>query len=315
VTPTDTPGAGALPAFRHEAVCRSDRNDRLGSLASFVAEGVDAGEPVLAALTPDSTAGVASAIGVRARSVRFVDITAVGRNPARIIPVWRAFVDEHAWAGPMRGVGEPVWPGRSRDEVGECAIHESLLNVAFEADRGFTLLCPYDVDAVPAEAVAIATTTHPRIVDDAGPRENPGFAGPTVPEPDLPPTPHWAEIRSFDRTDLPVLRSWVAGLGADLGLSGPGIDDVVLASGEVVSNSVRHGGGTAVVAVWADRLGVVCEVRDRGWIRDPLVGRRRPAPDQVEGYGLWIANQVADLVQIRSSVGRTIVRVHVAFDH
>ncbi|WP_425387325.1 ATP-binding protein [Embleya scabrispora] len=45
----------------------------------------------------------------------------------------------------------------------------------------------------------------------------------------------------------------------------------------------------------------VCEIHDAGHIVDPLAGRHRPAPDQDGGRGLWMANQLCDLVQIRST--------------
>ena len=56
---------------------------------------------------------------------------------------------------------------------------------------------------------------------------------------------------------------------------------------------------------------LVCEVCDAGHISDPLAGRRRPTADATNGRGLWIANRLADLVQVRSTVAGTIVRVHV----
>jgi hypothetical protein len=51
-------------------------------------------------------------------------------------------------------------------------------------------------------------------------------------------------------------------------------------------------------------------VEDHGRIRIPLVGRIRPEPDADSGRGVWIANQLCDLVQIRSSAAGTVVRVH-----
>ena len=55
---------------------------------------------------------------------------------------------------------------------------------------------------------------------------------------------------------------------------------------------------------------LICEVRDGGRIDDPLAGRRRPSAAQVGGYGLWLANQVCDLVQLRSVPQGMVVRVH-----
>ena len=45
---------------------------------------------------------------------------------------------------------------------------------------------------------------------------------------------------------------------------------------------------------------LACAVRDNGHIDDPLVGRERPRPEQERGRGLWLANQLCDLVQVRS---------------
>ena len=43
----------------------------------------------------------------------------LGRNPARIISAWHDFVAAHGGAGrPLRGIGEPIWPGRIRPAVG-----------------------------------------------------------------------------------------------------------------------------------------------------------------------------------------------------
>ena len=50
------------------------------------------------------------------------------------------------------------------------------------------------------------------------------------------------------------------------------------------------------------------DAHDAGFIGDPLVGRRVPDPMQEDGRGVWMANQLCDLVQIRSSDAGTIVR-------
>ena len=59
---------------------------------------------------------------------------------------------------------------------------------------------------------------------------------------------------------------------------------------------------------------LVCSVRDRGRIEDPLVGRERPRAEQASGRGLWIANQLCDLVQIRSGELGTEVRMRMSLD-
>ena len=74
----------------------------------------------------------------------------LGRNPACIIPAWHDFVQQHGKGGrPLRGIGEPIWAGRTDAELTECHRHESLLNLAFANTPAFWLLCPYDKQALP----------------------------------------------------------------------------------------------------------------------------------------------------------------------
>ena len=86
----------------------------------------------------------------------------VGHNPARIIPAWREFADANP--GPVRGIGEPIWAGRSETELVECQLHEALLNIAFADRSDFRLLCPYDTDiARPASVIHEACCSHPLV--------------------------------------------------------------------------------------------------------------------------------------------------------
>jgi anti-sigma regulatory factor (Ser/Thr protein kinase) len=86
--------------------------------------------------------------------------------------------------------------------------------------------------------------------------------------------------------------------------------DLLMAVTEVAGNSLVHGGGAGTIRVWPSAGGVVCEVRDGGWIRQPLAGRMRPAPDGESGRGLWMVNQLCDLLQLRSSPAGTVARLH-----
>jgi anti-sigma regulatory factor (Ser/Thr protein kinase) len=106
-----------------------------------------------------------------------------------------------------------------------------------------------------------------------------------------------------------VIRAFVSLHAARAGLA-EGIDDFVLSVHELVANTVRHGGGEGTLSIWRERDAVVCEVRDRGRIEDPLAGRVAPATDAVAGRGLWLANQLADLIQVRSTPAGTTIRLH-----
>ena len=112
------------------------------------------------------------------------------------------------------------------------------------------------------------------------------------------------------------MRWWCAEAGrledeaARAGFEGHSRSDLVLAVHEVAVNSVRHGGGTGELLVWRDGARVVCEIRDRGVIAHPLADRLSAPPYASGGRGLWLANAICELVQIRSVPDGTVVRLH-----
>ena len=281
----------------------------------MIDEGVGVDAPTLVAVAAGKIDLLRSRMGASADHVRFVDMEVIGSNPARIIPVWREFVDDHPRELPVRGVGEPVWPGRSDDELVECHRHEGLLNLAFLDAPNFRLTCPYDTSALDPSSTREAERTHPWIGDGNGSRPSAtyrGIAELSAPFDDpLPPRPRSSTVRRFDVDELASVRAWIAEEAKARGLPSARVDDLAVAAGEVTTNTVRHGGGSGWVRLWATDVAVICEVIDRGSIRDPLADRRKPSPGQGSGYGLWIANQICDLVQIRSSAAGPVVRVHI----
>jgi anti-sigma regulatory factor (Ser/Thr protein kinase) len=128
----------------------------------------------------------------------------------------------------------------------------------------------------------------------------------------LPAPPGAADEIAFTRDLLSEVRKFVSARAQRAGLMGRRVADAVLAANELATNSVRHAGGDGTLRIWRQDGALVCEVRDGGQITDPLVGQRRPTPDQSSGRGLWIVNQLCDLVQIRSSPDGTVVRMHIA---
>jgi anti-sigma regulatory factor (Ser/Thr protein kinase) len=126
----------------------------------------------------------------------------------------------------------------------------------------------------------------------------------------FPEPPNGAVELLFDSDHLVRSRQLVADRATDSGMSPTRVYDLVLAVNEVLTNSIRHGGGVGTLRIWQDADRLVCEVEDRGRLVDPLAGRRRPDPDQAAGRGLWMAYQLCDLVQVRSPAAGTVVRLH-----
>jgi anti-sigma regulatory factor (Ser/Thr protein kinase) len=303
--------AVTIDTFEHEALFYEGVDGFLDGTVPFLREGLEAGEPMLAAVSAEKIARLRAALGAHAGAVEFADMAVLGRNPGRIISAWWDFVEAHP-DRPIRGIGEPVWAGRGAAELVECQLHESLLNVAFAGTPSFRLLCPYDAAALAEGALHEARCSHP--VVDA--RDSTHYRGPerllSPFETPLPAPGTHAASSAFDAHSLDEVRSTVADWAARAGLSRRRTADLVLAVNEAAANSIAHGGGHGVLRTWSENGSLICEVRDRGRIADPLVGRRRPALDAPTGRGVWLAHQTCDLVQLRSGADGTVVRLHVS---
>ena len=112
-------------SFRHEALFYANHDRFMQGTTSFIRDGLAADEPALVVVSAEKIEQLQRALEDPNDLVRFADMDAVGTNPARIIPAWRDFVDEHAGVRPFRGIGEPIWAARSPEELVECQRHES----------------------------------------------------------------------------------------------------------------------------------------------------------------------------------------------
>ena len=305
------------PSFRHEALLYSGLDEFAAVTAAFVRDAVAADEAVLVAVLPEPADRLRGELGDDARAVRFVDMARVGRNPARIMPVWQAWVDEQRSAGRgFRGVGEPVSRGRTPAEIAECRHHEALLNTAFDDGPGWWLLCAYDTSVLGRAVADDAALTHPTLVDGAHRRRSQSYpvGGPPAAALLADPLPEPVGLIEFETQygfqDLPRIRVAVGERGRAAGLSSARTADLVLAVNELTTNSVIHGGGIGRLRVWLEGGHFVVEVRDHGRITDPLIGRRKPTSEGNGGAGIWMVNRLCDLVQIRSTLEKgTTVRM------
>ena len=300
----------ALTAFHHEAFLYAGAAAFLEGTVPFIEAGLADGEPVLVVVGPGKIGWLREELGGDAGRVTFADMAEVGRNPARIIPAWRDFLAAHGAGGPARGIGEPVYSERTPDELLECQRHEALLNVAFAAGAAWRLMCPYDTTSLDSDVVEAARHSHRYVAGGhSAAYRGDGWTGPD--EERLPDPPAGALPLAFGHGPLEGVRRYVVEHVGDT-LDAVELSDLLVAVTEVAGNSLMHGGGAGTVRVWDSEAGVVCEVRDRGWIRQALVGRARPSIDQESGRGLWMVNQLCDLVQLRSSPAGTVVRLHMA---
>ena len=299
------------PALTHEALLYCTIDGLCAQAQAFVGAAVERAEPVMAVLGPASLEPVRHALGAAANDVHWAAMAEVGRNPSCLLALYQDWLDAHP--GRVRVIAEPIWPERTYAETVECLRHEALLNHELAA-APLSALCPYDAAHLVGEALAGAELTHPQLVDDAGNRRASASYGEPLEvaaagrwpqdEPGGPITEHQfaGDLRSLRHAvaDDPIARRLGRARRADL----------VFALSEAASNAVKHGDGTCTARLWGQGDGVVGEIVTHSVIDDVVVGRRRPKWDATDGRGLWLINQVCDLVELRSHADATVLRMH-----
>ncbi|GAA2506953.1 ATP-binding protein [Winogradskya humida] len=112
----------------------------------------------------------------------------------------------------------------------------------------------------------------------------------------------------FGAERVTPLRHAVAGRAGEAGLGGDRLDDFVVAVNELLTNAVRHGGGTGQITMWCIDDAVVCEVRDHGTGVGPLHADK-PALDEPGGWGLYLVRELTDTFAITTGPEGTAVRI------
>ena len=282
--------------FLHGALLYRGAAEFRASIERYLRGGQARAEPVLIATSPTKVSWLRRELNRDTAGVAFTDMTELGRNPARIIPAIRGFMDRYPGRR-IRCVGEPVWP----------------VNTAFSGTPA-TMVCLYDSAELTSSVLDDAGCTHPALLRHGSAEEpSSGYLGPDG----LPPgcddplacPPATAERLSYQR-DLRPVRSQVTRCARSARLPARRITDLVLAASEVAANTLRHTRAGGTVHLWHDEQEILCQITDSGIIADRLAGYRVPADDLPGGKGLWLVNQVCDLVEVRSSPDGTTICLH-----
>ncbi|MFC4592059.1 ATP-binding protein [Sphaerisporangium corydalis] len=110
--------------------------------------------------------------------------------------------------------------------------------------------------------------------------------------------------------DLTLLRQRLLRHAARAGLSGPRLDDLLIAANEAAINVLEHGGGDGTLTIWHDEADLTVDVVDTsGRLTPSDVHRRRPPGPTDRGFGLWLMAQLCDEFTIRQLSGRSRVRL------
>jgi anti-sigma regulatory factor (Ser/Thr protein kinase) len=306
--------AAKAPTFHHIGLLHDTPVGYARGCASFVQQGLDAGDPVLVAVPGGNAQAIRDVLGDGAAKVSFTDMSVAGRNPGRVIASLLDFADNHpdqrVWV-----VSHSVWPARSSLEYTACLTQDAFLNAAF-AERDATILCPYDRSQLSAQVIAHAFRTHPILADGTNTWDSPDYADPIgtarLLDQPLPHPPPQAHVFTISRAeDLRWLRRSVDELARVALLSLARARQLTVAVNELASNSIEHGGGQATVSVWTEPGLFVCQLDDAGTFANPMAGWTPPPQGSSRGRGLLIVHELADLVRIHQRPDGTSIRIHI----
>lgn len=301
--------------LRHDAfLYRSDEEFR-ETASRFAADGLAAGEAVVAVTTAPHAGLLRRSLGAKADRVSFVSSSEWYRRPPAVIAAFGATIERllAEGASAIRVLNEIDF-GTTTREHREWARFEAVVNHVFAA-APVALLCPYRAHDLPAFLLESACRTHPHVLRDGGRHANGDYRAPVEFLAEVPAAGPIVDADVLEElavtTDLGALRRSVIAAGRRAGLSDERLDEAVLAVNELVTNALLHGLRPVVVRLLADADHFYCEVRDAGHgIADPWAGLVPPDEERVGGgRGLWIAGQFSDGLEIGHAEGGTLTRV------
>jgi anti-sigma regulatory factor (Ser/Thr protein kinase) len=295
--------------LRHAALLYAGPGEFAAGVAAFVQAAARAGDPVLVACVGTSLDVLRPRLDGHGL-VTWADMRSIGLNPARLIDNICLFAGQHRGRA-IWCVQEPAWAARTPEELGEVIRHEALVNLAL-ADAPVSVLCPYDI-RLGTPLMASVERTHPELSQGGRRWASSTYAVGTVPEEcDLPLSepPAAAETWRY-RDGLAGVRDFAARRARRAGLPPRRVGDLAVAVGELAANTFAHTSGPGTLTLWAARSEIICQVDDSGHVTDLLAGRLRRDPVAAGGgRGLWVVQQVCDLVQIRTKATGTTIRLH-----
>ena len=299
----------------HAALLYASSDEFATGALGFVDAGLDADEPVLVTVPGPEIGFLRARMNGRSHQVIWADINLTGANPGRIISFMHAFAATHV-GRPVRCLQGLAWAARTVAEQGEAIRHEALINLAFAAVPVRTL-CTYDSARLDPGIIRAAMATHPVLIGAGRARRSsaydPRAVFPSEWDRPLPRVPDGAATVAYG-AELAPPRAHAARQASSIGLAPDRVLDLVLAVGELASNTFRHTDAGGVLAIWSAGNELICQVQDTGHITDPLAGRCQPAADADGGHGLWAVHQLCDLVELRSGPDGTVIRLHMRLD-
>jgi transcriptional regulator with XRE-family HTH domain len=161
-------GSCGAAQLRHQALLYDGMDHYVAAVLPYLRAGITGDEHPLAVASRDQLRALKAALGRDAKKVVLADSAQWYRSPSSALAAYRGYLADAQAAGArrIRVLGEPVWPRRAA-AVAAWIRYESLVNLVI-ADAPALILCPYDVQSLPADVVAGARRTHPELMTGHG---------------------------------------------------------------------------------------------------------------------------------------------------
>jgi anti-sigma regulatory factor (Ser/Thr protein kinase) len=307
------------PAPSHAAAFYDSDQDLRPRVLAFLRAGLDGGEAVVAVVSQRAEKILSAALGDDAAQIRWGLPGLSYQHLGRMSEVLRGYLAGRRAAGAAtRLLTEGDLEGGPRGASRRAAYlrAEAAATHLFGA-YGFPRVCLYDRRRYPPEVLADVARVHPQVVSAGGQATgNAEFVEPAAylsahPGPVSPlPADIALEMKLTGVSDLAVARHRVGDAARILGLPMADSRLVEVAAGEVIANAFRHGIMPGQVRVWASNGAVTVRV-DSGGPGEAVAtaGFQPPDLNGGEGAGLWVARQLADVVQVETRPDATIVEL------
>lgn len=299
--------------FAHQLLVYDSFDELADAAVPFLREGARDGDAMLMVAAPDKLEAVRAGLSPEEdHSVSFASSWDCYARPGVALNEFQRFIQEHRSEGrKVRALGEPPRESVSRPYRRELACIDAAFNTVAHAP-GASIVCPLDRAETPPDVLDALRRSHPEVVEAGHRRPSPDFTDATALLLDTLRQPLPAPAGEIDELipgEPATARSFVDAYVAPM-LDVERRNDFVTAVNEVVANAFTHAEMDRL-RLWQEDDHVVCEVRDEGGgLSDPLVGYRSPTLEQTSGWGLWLARQLAGVVEVHSDPGGSVVRLH-----
>jgi anti-sigma regulatory factor (Ser/Thr protein kinase) len=296
--------------MRHDLLVHDGEADFEAHVVPFLRAGIADGETVLAVAGSGGHELLADALGPERDAVTFIANDTVYTRPEAALASYDRTLRSlyHRGATTVRAVAVmPVC--ETVADWQRWISYEAIVNRAL-AHHPAWVVCAYDSRVVDADVVEDLRATHPQLGGCACHeyRDPAEIVRERACEPDAAPL---AQLRSLPLPiDAPAFR---AQLTAEMSAAGVAADracEMRLAASEVYGNASRHGCGLRAARAGLVDERFVCELSDHGpGIDDPLTGYLPPREGATGGFGMWVARQATERMDLETTPEGLTVRL------